>query len=156
MKDTLVMRKRASDNKYLHKDFHGALSCGIEYLRKHYGAAVVARYLKTFTKSYYAPLRQQIKKEGLKAIKKYFQKIYKNEGGMVEFKESKDKLIINVKKCPAISHMKSKKYSVSPLFCETTRIMNEAICEGAFIDSKLVKHDINRGRCLQIFVRRTS
>ncbi|MFH0796159.1 MAG: hypothetical protein V2A65_03775 [Candidatus Omnitrophota bacterium] len=32
-----TMSRKASDNIYLHKDFHGALSAGIEYLDRHYG-----------------------------------------------------------------------------------------------------------------------
>jgi hypothetical protein len=33
----LRMERRASDNTYLHKDFHGALSAGLDYLRLTYG-----------------------------------------------------------------------------------------------------------------------
>lgn len=32
-----IMRRQASDNIYLHKDFHIALNYGIEYLFQHYG-----------------------------------------------------------------------------------------------------------------------
>ena len=36
------MRRKAADNPYLHKDFHGALSCGMEYLHARFGAEAVA------------------------------------------------------------------------------------------------------------------
>ena len=42
-----VMRRQASDNPYLHRDFHGALSAGIEYLDRHYGEDAV-RVLDAF------------------------------------------------------------------------------------------------------------
>jgi len=34
-----AMTRRASDNVYLHKDFHGALSIAIDYLDRNYGEA---------------------------------------------------------------------------------------------------------------------
>ena len=43
-----VMDRRACDNEYLHKDFHGALSGGIAYLQKHYGPQAVCDYLGQF------------------------------------------------------------------------------------------------------------
>ena len=64
MTKPLVMRRKAGDNKYLHKDFHGALSCGIEYLHRHYGKKAVREYLDAFASTYYMPLRRKVKKNG--------------------------------------------------------------------------------------------
>jgi len=36
-----VMRRQASDNRYLHRDFHGAMSLALEYLRIRYGEDAV-------------------------------------------------------------------------------------------------------------------
>ncbi len=44
-----VMRREASDNEYLHRDFHGALSAAIEYLDRRYGEEAVRSYLREFT-----------------------------------------------------------------------------------------------------------
>jgi hypothetical protein len=148
------MRRKASDNKYMHKDFHGALSCGIEYLRKYYGKKTAIDYLRSFARIYYAPLRNKIKKGGISSLRKYFKKIYKKEGGVVEFVKEENNLIMIVKKCPAICHIKAKGYVVSPLFCETTRIMNEEICRGTPLEAKLEKNSAIDGRCIQIFSRR--
>ena len=35
------IKRNAADNEYLHKDFHGALSAGIEYLHRNYSAQAV-------------------------------------------------------------------------------------------------------------------
>ena len=40
-----VIERKASDNEYLHKDFHCALSVGIEYLEQNYDEDAVRRYL---------------------------------------------------------------------------------------------------------------
>ena len=49
-----VMERRAFDNEYLHKDFHGALSAGIEYLHSHYGPQAVRDYLGQLQKRFTA------------------------------------------------------------------------------------------------------
>ena len=41
-----VMRRNAADNEYLHKDFHGALSAGLEYLHDQYGEAAVREHVE--------------------------------------------------------------------------------------------------------------
>ena len=41
-----VLNCKASDNEYLHKDFHGALCYGIKYLDDVYGQDATAEYIK--------------------------------------------------------------------------------------------------------------
>ena len=41
---TEKITRKASDNEYLHKDFHGAFSCGIDNLEKHFGEEAVRDY----------------------------------------------------------------------------------------------------------------
>ena len=51
-----VMDRKASDNKYLHKDFHVTLDIGIDYIGKHYGEDAVKEYLIRFADAYYRPM----------------------------------------------------------------------------------------------------
>ena len=78
-----VMRRKASDNEYLHKDFHGALSAAIDYLDEHYGPRAVRQYLRQFTLAFHAPLKEALKARGLAALKEHFEKIYNIEGGRI-------------------------------------------------------------------------
>ena len=55
-----VMTRQASDNVYLHKDFHGGLSGGIEYIHEQYGAEAVREYLRQFAGAFYAPLKKDL------------------------------------------------------------------------------------------------
>jgi len=41
-----VMERKASDNKYLHKDFHIALNLLMTYLYDHFGKDALVNYLK--------------------------------------------------------------------------------------------------------------
>lgn len=148
------MERKASDNEYLHKDFHGALSNGIDYLEKNYGKDAVREYLLQFSNSYYAPLKNEICTNGLVALKSYIERIYQVEGGKVNIAFSEDEMIVEIADCPAVSHMKAQGYHVACLFSETTRTVNEAICEDTPYAAELLEYDEETGRSVQRFVRR--
>jgi hypothetical protein len=149
-----VMERRAADNPYLHKDFHGALSCGIDYLESHYGEAAVRQYLRDFALAYYAPLREALKRRGLRALKRHFESVYRQEGGEVTFTLAQDELVLRVAACPAVRHLRQHGYPVARLFHETTRTVNEALCEGTAYAADLVEYDAQTGRSVQRFYRR--
>ena len=151
-----VMQRRAADNEYLHKDFHGALSCGIDYLHEHYGEEAVRQYLHDFALSFYAPLREALQQRGLVALKEHFEKVYETEGGEAAFELSDDELVIRVAACPAVTHMREQNYPVADLFHETTRTVNETVCEGTPYAAELVEHEPETGRSVQRFYRRAS
>lgn len=151
-----IMDRRAADNEYLHKDFHGALSAGIEYLHKHYGPQAVRDYLVKFTKAYYAPLREKLQREGLSALKEHFERIYEIEGGQIEIEFSEEQMTLNVKSCPAVTHMRANGYPVAELFEETSKTVNEALCEGSEFCAELVEYDVQTGQSVQRFYRSRS
>jgi hypothetical protein len=150
-----TMSCKASDHEYLHKDFHGALSAGIEYLHTHYGEQAVRDYLREFTRKYYAPLRRAIRQRGLAALKVHFETMYTRERARFRVRLTRDELVISVAACPAITHMKSHGYPVARLFHETTRTVNEALCEGTPFKAELAEYDPETGRSVQRFFRRS-
>ncbi len=149
-----VMHRNASDNEYLHKDFHGALSCGIEYLHEKYGEEAVEKFLRDFTLTYYAPLRDALKSDGLVALKDYFQTLYEAEGGDAQITLTDDELVIKTAFCPAVTHMREHDYEVARLFSATTRTVNEVLCEGTPFGAELVDYDEQTGKSTQRFYRR--
>ena len=149
-----VMSRKAADNEYLHKDFHGALSAGIEYLHTQYGPEAVRDYLREFTRAYYAPLKSAIRQRGLSALKTHFEKLYTREGARFRMRLTRDELVLTVATCPAVAHMKRQGYPVARLFFETTRTVNEALCEGTPFQAELAEYDPETGRSVQRFFRR--
>ena len=149
-----VMERAASDNAYLHKDFHGALSAGIEYVHQRYGPEAVREFLRQFASSFYAPIKADLKRRGLIALKEYFERIYRIEGGRADMRCSPDELRIDVKACPAVAHMRAHGYAVARLYRETTRTVNEALCEDTPFAAELVSYDEQTGRNVQRFFRR--
>ena len=150
-----VMDRRATDNPYLHKDFHSALNCGIVYLHEHFGEPAVRDYLREFALHWHAPLRQRLVAEGLGVLRQHFETLYGVEGATVRFEQTADELVVRVDACPAVMHMRSRGDAVSPLFVETTRTVNEALCEGTAYVAELLAYDAQTGRSIQRFRRRS-
>lgn len=149
-----VMRRRAADNVYLHQDFHGALSNGIQFIHDTYGADAVRDYLRQFTAAYYAPLKAEIKRRGLVALQEHFEQMYRREGGVIRLQCSADELLLEVEACPALRHMRQHGYSVAELFVETTRTVNEALCDDTPFAAELLQYDETDGHSIQRFYRR--
>lgn len=151
-----VMRRKAADNPYLHKDFHGALSTAIEYLDQRFGPQAVREYLRQFAAAFYKPLTESLKARGLMALKEHFERIYSLEGAAAEIRlsDNGDELVIQVSQCPAVAHMRANGYPVARLFEETTRTVNEAVCEGTPFAAELVEYQPQDGRSVQRFFRR--
>jgi hypothetical protein len=148
-----VMTRRAGDNPYLHKDFHGALSAGIEYLHVTFGEQAVRDYLRQFAQAFYRPLTEALATRGLVALKEHFERIYHEEQAAVRISLREDELVVDVPRCPAVTHMREHGYPVARLFVETTRTVNEALCEGTPFAAELVEYDEQTGRSVQRFFR---
>ena len=126
---TQILDCRAGDHPYLHKDFHGALCYAIHYLNTRHGRQAMYEYLRQTGKTVYAPLIAEIKKHGLPALKAHWQKIFALEGGETEIIDTAAGFDLFVKQCPAIDHLKHTGQLYTPLYCESTKMINETICQ---------------------------
>jgi predicted ArsR family transcriptional regulator len=149
-----VMERSASDNEYLHKDFHGALSSALIYLEEHFGPEAVREYLREFARKYYAPLSEHIRERGLDAIGDRLRRVYEDEGADVCLEVTEDGLIVEVEACPAVTHMREHGYEVAPMWRETIRSVNEGICEGTTYQFELLEYDQQTGASRGRFFRR--
>lgn len=149
-----VMERRASDNEYLHRDFHGALSSALIYLEERFGQDAVREYLREFARAYYAPLREELLARGLPAIAERLRRVYEIEGGEARLTLTGDELIVEVAACPAVAHMRARGYAVSPMWRETIRSVNEGICAGTPWDFELLHYCEQTGASRGRFLRR--
>ncbi|MDD8015405.1 MAG: hypothetical protein PHX45_06900 [Acidobacteriota bacterium] len=153
-----IMDRAAADNVYLHKDFHGALNQALIYVERVFGAAAVKDYLRQFAGTFHAPLRRAMSERGLDALKDYLADVYSDEGADIRIEtipcgREPDELTLHVKECPAVSHIRKMGLTVSPLFLETVKTVNEAICSGTPFDAGLLEYDPETGRSVQRFRR---
>ena len=117
----LHMERKASDNKYLHKDFHVTLDLGITYIGEHFGGDdAVKEYLTTFAKAYYPKMT-------LPELEDYFKKIYEaeEEPEALSTELSDGCLKVKVEYCPAIKYMTSIGHDHSPWYYMTTTVVYE-------------------------------
>lgn len=120
--EKLFIERKASDNKYLHKDFHVTADIGIAYVGENYGDVAVIEYLTAYSKSFYKPLIKEILKDGLIPLKKNFEEVYKKEEWLEFFHAELlgDKLSVTIDKCPAVTFMKESGHIPSKWYKETT------------------------------------
>lgn len=149
-----VMDRRAADNVYLHRDFHGALSNALIYLEERFGPEAVRDYLRQFALRFYAPLRAEIARQGLPAIAEHLRRIYAEEGAEVHLELNDDALTVRVDACPAVTYMRAHGHRVSPLWRETTATVYRAICAGTDYDFELLEYDDETGASVGRFSRR--
>ncbi|MCM8822629.1 MAG: hypothetical protein NC937_01250 [Candidatus Omnitrophica bacterium] len=150
----LVMRRKASDNVYFHPQFHIAMNMIIDYIEKNFGKKAVREYLKQFAAACYKPLKEKIKKQGLKALAGYIEQLYRKEGAKVKIYRETDLLKVSIKKCPAVSYIRKKKQPVSRSFFETTKTIYETILESTDFEFKVDKYDRKTGGSVLIFRRK--
>ena len=152
--EKLVIRKKASDNVYFHPDFHIAMNTELKYLEGKYGYQAVKEYLKQFARSYYKPLTEKIKKNGLKPLKEYIEQTYKKEGGKIKISFDKDSLKIKIAKCPAVAYMRKRNVSIAKSFVETTKTVCETIVEKTPYSFEMCDYEAQTGKTTMIFRRK--
>ncbi|MBP8990250.1 MAG: hypothetical protein KBG64_08530 [Clostridia bacterium] len=151
-----IMVRRASDNKYLHKDFHNSMNYALNYLGEHYGDEGVKEYLSSFARSYHLPLIQDIRERGFDAIEDYLKKIYEAEEALdvLEIKRDSDSLDINIRQCPAVTHIVQSNIHPSPWFVETTKTIWATLAEESGLQFELISYNHTNGKAAYRFTRK--
>ena len=145
-----VLDCKASDNPYLHKDFHGALCYAIQYLDETFGEDATTEYLQQVGRTAFSPLIDQLKREGLAALEKHWRKIFTEEDGEFTLTYEGDTLVLTVQQCPAVAHLKKIDKFSTDRFCQTTVVVNETICREAGFRCSC-EYVPGQGRCVQKF-----
>lgn len=147
-----VMRRTPSDNEYLHQDFHGALSTGLQYLQDTYGPEAVIEYLQQTTDSLYAPVKEDLIERGLVAIEEYLRELYETEGGQITIERTDDdELFVHIEECPAVRHMRENGYEVADMWVETTRTVYSRLVEDTDYTFELLEYDDQTGETTMRF-----
>ncbi|MHC4883500.1 MAG: hypothetical protein ACYTGH_00295 [Planctomycetota bacterium] len=140
-----VLSQSSHENKYLHRDFHGALNHGLQYLGDHYGREAVVTYLRDFAREWYAPLMTAIADQGLEALAEHFTSLYAKEEAEVDVTLRDDTLEVKVPTCPAMTHIRNRGFTVSEYFGLTTSVINQTLCEGTAYHTEVVSYDESTG-----------
>ena len=125
----IVTDMKSEDNKYLHRDFHLLGDLALTYCGEKFGDNGVTEFLTDYTKAYFAPLIEEIKKTGLSALEKHLKRIYDVEEAaeVLHTKLSDSKLEVTVDKSPVIEYMHSLGQKPGKYYIEETRTLYSVI-----------------------------
>ncbi len=149
-----IMDREASDNEYLHRDFHISMNVGLEFLRENYGNDGVIDYLEKFAENYYSPLTTGLKDLGLSVLRDHIKNIYDVEKADVNIDFTEDEMIVKIEECPALKHFNRMNVKPSPMYVHTTKTVYETICKGTPFVFELIEYDEKTGKSIQRFYRR--
>ena len=132
---TMRIDRKASDNKYLHRDFHIGGDKGLVYVGEKYGDNGVKEYLRIASARVYSPLVKAVKDRGLSAIADYLKNLYETEeaSDALDLTLSGGKLDVRVLYSPAVRYMRSAGYTPSRWYIEQTRTVFETLSDLAGI-----------------------
>lgn len=147
-----VMDRRASQNEYLHKDFHGAFYRGLEYLDATLGPAATESYLRQMARTLYGPLMQRIVAGGLAELEQHLRKVLTIEKADFGLRRDGSTLVLELRACPAVGHLLGQGIAVGDRLCRATHIINDEIAAGAGLTAS-VHYDAAGGSCIQSFTR---
>lgn len=144
----LVMERKASDNKYLHRDFHISTDNGIGYVGDKYGDSGVEQLLREFSKKYFQKLVEKYAKEGLVAIKEYIENVYATEESedAIEISLSETVLNVKVKYCPAVQYMKSQGHTPSKWYKMSTSVVYDQLAKDCGIRFEMGEYNEENGQ----------
>ena len=149
--EKITMTRKASDNKYLHRDFHITLNILLEYIDGRFGKEAVVKYLTQYARAYYQPLREQLMAGDMTALSDYLTQIYQKEEWQVQIRTGDGFIELQQDACPGMTHIKASGNQPSPYYVETYRTVYETLCEGTPFQYELQHFDSETGACVQLF-----
>lgn len=137
--DFEVLDMKTEDNKYLHRDFHILGDNALKYCACKFGKDAVRSFLSDFTKYYYKPVIDKIKKLGLAYIKEWIESVYSIEEASeyLQTQLLQNSLTVKVLKSPVIEYMRSLNQQPSEYYVEQTRTLYSVIASESGYDFTL-------------------
>jgi hypothetical protein len=130
-------------------DFYFAFNATFRFIERKLGKEGLRRYWRDLGTRYYAPVTARWQKGGLTAVADYWRAFLKAEpGAEVEIEQAKDEVVLQVKTCPIIKHLRDNQRAIMPDFCEHCYHVSEAMAAPAGL---CVRVQGGNGRCTQRF-----
>lgn len=135
----VVVDMKPEDNKYLHRDFHLLGDLALKYCAEVFGDQGVVDFLTDYTKNYYSPQIEDIRKRGLAAVKEWIEKVYEIEEAseVLHTELTDDTLTVVIDKSPVIEYMHSLHQQPTKYYIEETRTMYAVMARESGLDFTL-------------------
>ncbi len=149
-----IMERHASDNKYLHKDFHISQNILMNYIYINLGLGALVDYLEQYADAYYQLLNQKLRTGDIDALLDYLTDIYIKEEWPVKITSGENYIEIEQEACPGISHIRASGGKPCPYYRETYHTVYSTLCKDTPFEYILKYFNDETGACKQLFIRK--
>lgn len=119
-------------------DFYFAINATFRFILRHLGETGFIDWLTDLGNDYFAPVNAQWREGGLSAVAQYWRDFFAAEpGSEFEVREEGGQVVIDVKRCPAIVHLKAHQRDIVPCYCRHCSILGQARAEAAGFSMQL-------------------
>jgi hypothetical protein len=133
-------------------DFYFAINATFRFISDRLGMDYLRQYWRDLGSRYMRPVTELWKHQGLSGVADYWRAFFAAEpGAEVEVLQEREKVVLNVRKCPAIAHLRSHQREIVPCFCQHCYFVSEAMSEPAGLT---VRIQGGNGSCRQTFWQR--
>lgn len=132
-------------------DFYFAINATFRFLYERLGRKAWIAYLEHLARGYFRPVNQAWQRGDLPSVASYWKAFFDAEpGGDVKVRASPDEVVIEVRECPAIAHLRRSGRAIVPYYCEHCAILGAARAAEAGFSMNLFG---GNGSCRHVYRR---
>ncbi len=135
-------------------DFYFAINATFRFVQNKFGMEGLRKYWTELGTQYFAPVSASWKCDGLAGVASYWKAFFAAEpAAEVEVVKNESSVVLEIKTCPAIKHLRDHGREIVPCFCQHCYFASEAAAEPAGLT---VRVEGGNGTCRQTFFKRTA
>src|SRR5688500_7307782 len=113
-------------------DFYFAINATFRFIENKLGTGGLRRYWGDLGKNYFAPVSASWQRDGLPGVAAYWKAFFAAEPhAKVDVNESENGVVLEIKICPAIKHLRDNHREIVPSFCQHCYFVSEAMAQEA-------------------------
>lgn len=131
-------------------DFYFGINATFRFIKGEFGMEGLVEYWRALGRDYYGPVTKLWADQGLPGVAGYWKEFFQREpGSEVEVAVESGRVVLDVKTCPAIAHLRKHGRSVEREFCQHCYYVSQAMAEPAGLE---VRVQGGNGACRQEFI----
>jgi hypothetical protein len=136
-------------------DFYFAINATFRFLQSRFGIEKLVKYwIELGESSYFQPVAENWRNHGLPAIAEYWRDFFQAEpNASVDVTCSEQRVLLEVKQCPAIYHLRKNSRCIVSEFCQHCFYVSDALASRAGFEVRIKG---GNGTCEQTFAKRGS
>lgn len=133
-------------------DFYYVNNATFTFIQGRFGEEGLRRYWSDLGRVYQRPVWERWRKGGLPAVAAYWRAFFAHEpGGEAVVHEEADRVVLEVRVCPALRHLRRGGRTILPSFCHHCYFIGEAAAREAGMTARVCG---GGGACRQVFAPR--